>query len=236
MLCLASGCDDSGPPPETDAPTAPPASTGCPNERDLVADEAARRGPLRGDVTGDGRNDEVFIAVDEGAETGCRALLILRFGTEVLAISIDGENVELGLGLPAPVGLKQVDGRGGSDVIIDLAAGAATLFAGVFSFADGSLEQIRIEGSQPPAVDLFAHGGSVGQLSGVDCGGDGGVVISTAVPEGRRYAVDRRAHEIDGVTLTRNPAEDQREKVRLKELPRRFPEFGGPPFSSCPDA
>jgi hypothetical protein len=232
---LATACDES-PGGEPNPPAVSPTPSGCPNEVDLIADEAALRGPLRGDVTGDGARDEVFVAVDEGAESGCRALLVLRSGGDTVATSIDGGDLDFALGLPAPVGLKQIDGRAGSDVIVDLAAGATTVFAGVFGFGDGGWEQIRVEGSQPPAVDLFAHGGGVGQLSGVDCADDGGVMISTAVPAGRRYSVDRLTYEFDGRMLVRDPAQDVTEKVRLRDLLRRFEEFGGPPFASCPDA
>jgi hypothetical protein len=234
---LASACDESEPPSgRPGTPATSPSPSGCPNEADLIADEGALRGPLRGDVTGDGRADEVFVAVDEGAEIGCRALLLVRFEGETVATSIDREDLEFALGLPVPVGLRQIDGRGGGDVIVDLAAGAATVFAGVFGFGDGGWEQIRVEGSQPPAVDLFAHGGGVGQLSGVDCGADGSVLISTAVPDGRRYLVERFTYEFDGRTLVRDPAQDVTRKVKFRELPRRFPEFGGPPFAGCPDA
>jgi hypothetical protein len=176
------------------------------------------------------------VAVDEGAEVGCRALLIVRSGDETVATSIDRDDLEFALGLPVPVGLRQIDGRGGSEVIVDLAAGAATVFAGVFGLGDGGWEQIRVEGSQEPTVDLFAHGGGVGQLSGVDCAADGSVLISTAVPDGRRYLVERFTYEFEGRTLVRDPAQDLTRKVTLGELPRRFPEFGGPPFASCPDA
>ena len=100
---------------------------------------------MRGDVTDNGAADEVFIAVDEGAEIGCRALLFVRSDEGTSAASLDVEDTDLGLGLPALAGLRQIDGDGGSDVIVNMAAGAATLFAGVFTFADGGLEQVRIE-------------------------------------------------------------------------------------------
>ena len=235
LLGLATGCDNSeSPDPEPPLPDTP--STECSNEAELRADKSARRGGMRDDVTGDGVAEEVFIAVDEGAEVGCRALLFVRSDEGTSAASLDVEDTELGLGLPALSGLKQIDGKGGSEVIVDMAAGASTLFAGVFTFADGGLDQVRIEGSQPPAENLFAHGGGVAQLSAADCAADNAVLISTAVSEGRRYRVGRYSYEFDGVLLARNPTQDETRIVRLEMIPRSFPEFARPPFSSCPDA
>lgn len=191
---------------------------------------------MRGDVNGDGEAETIFIGVDEGAEIGCRALLFVRSNSDTSAVSLDVEDAGLGLGLPALAGLRQIDGDGGSDVIVDMAAGASTLFAGVFIFADGGLEQIRIEESLPPTENLFAHGGGVAQLSTADCSGDDAILISTAVAEGRRYRVDRHTYEFDGVSLARNPSKDETQTRSLRSIPRSFPEFAGPPFSSCPGA
>lgn len=235
LLCLATACDDS-PAQAPDAPRSDPPSTGCSNEDEMRADESARRGDIRGDVTGDGAADEIFIAVDEGAEIGCRAFLFVRSEEGTSAASLDLEDIDFRLGLPALSGLKQIDGDGGNDVIVDMAAGASTLFSGVFVLGSGGLEQVRIEGSTPPTEDLFAHGGGVAQLSAAGCAADGGVLVSTAVAEGRRYRVDRHTYEFDGVTLGRNPTRDETQRLRLEMIPRSFPEFAGPPFSNCPDA
>jgi hypothetical protein len=234
LLGVVTGCGGSeSTDPEGSPPDGP--STDCPNEDELRADKSARRGRMSGDVTGNGSADEVFIAVDERAEVGCRALLFVRSDDVTSAASLDVEESDLGLGLPALGGLKQIDGNGGSDVIVDMAAGASTLFAAVFVFADGALVQVRIEGSQPPAENLFAHGGGVAQLSAAGCATDGAVLISAAVAEGRRYRVDRRTYEFDGVVLARNPTQDETARMRLARIPRSFPEFAGPPFSTCPD-
>jgi hypothetical protein len=235
LICLAAACDNADSPgpesPRTEAP-----STSCSNEEELSTDESARRGALRGDVTGDGEADDVFIAVDEGADFGCRALLFVASGDRISAAPLDVEGTDPRLGLPALAGIKQVSGEGGGDVIVDMAAGASTQFAGVFVFAEGNLEQIQIEGSQPPVENLFAHGGGVAQLSAADCMDDDAVLVSTAVAEGRRYRVDRHTYEFDDGVLARDPTKDETQRVTLGSVPRSFPEFAGPPFSSCPDA
>ena len=234
LLCLATACDSERAnerPPPPDRP-----STACANERELGEDESARRAVLRGDVTGDDRRDEVFLAVDEGGEPGCRALLFVVDRGEKSAVSLDVEETGLGLGLPAITGLRQIDGLGGAEIVVDMVAGASTLFAGVFAFANGSLQQVRIDQSQPPTENLFAYGGGVGQLSAADCAADGTILISTAVPEGRRYRVERHTYTFDGLVIAHDPSKDETLRRRLRMIPRSFPEFAGPPFSSCPDA
>ncbi len=235
LLCLTVACDNSSSPdPQTPRSEGP--STSCPNEEELATDERLRRGELRGDVTGDGEADVVLIGIDQEAEIGCRALLFVTTGDRTSAVSLDSEDTDLGLGLPALEGIKQIDGDGGNDVIVNLAAGASTLFAGVFVFAEGGLEQIQIEGSQPPVENLFAHGGGVAQLSAADCGEDGAVLVSTALAEGRRYRIDRHTYEFEDDGLVLNLSKNETQRLSLRAIPRSFPEFAGPPFSSCPDA
>jgi hypothetical protein len=36
--------------------------------------------------------------------------------------------------------------------------------------------------------------------------------------------------------LARDPTKDETQRVTRGSVPRSFPEFAGPPFSSCPDA
>jgi len=235
LLCLIAACDTSSS-PEPETPRADEPSTSCPNEEKLTTNERMHKGELRGDVTGDGEADVVLIGIDEEAEVGCRALLFVVAGDRTSAVSLDSEDTDMSLGMPALEGIKQIDGEGGNDVIVNLASGASTLFAGVFVFAAGGLEQVQIEGSQPPVENLFAHGGGVTLLSAVDCGEDGTVLVSTAMTEGRRYRVDRHAYESEDGVLVMNSSKDETQRLSLRAIPRSFPEFAGPPFSSCPDA
>jgi len=235
LLCGTVACDNSSS-PEPETPRSDGPSTSCSNEEELATDERLRRGELRGDVTGDGEADSVFIAVNERAELGCRALLFVIAGDRTSAASLDSEDTDLGLGLPALEGIKQIDGDGGGDVIVNLVSGASTLFTGVFVYDDGGLEQIQIEGSPPPVENLFAHGGGVTLLSAADCGEDGAVLVSTALAEGRRYRVNRHTYEFEDGVLVLNLSKNETQRLSLRAIPRSFPEFAGPPFSSCPDA
>jgi len=198
-----------------------------------VGDETFRTGSLTGDVSGDGVADHVHVAVDDAAESGCRAFLVIAHGNELEAVSVDVDGMDPALGLPALKELRQVDGTGGADVIVDLIAGASTVFAGVYSMASGELVRVTIEGSEPPAQDLFPYGGGVGQVSAVDCADDGTILISTAVPRGARYLVTRNRYTATAGALL-NQSEASTGKVGFERLPTRFPEFGRVPFGSCP--
>jgi hypothetical protein len=99
--------------------------------------------------------------------------------------------------------------------------------------ASGELVRVTIEGSEPPAEDLFPYGGGVGELSAVDCADDGTILISTAVPRGARYLVTRNSYTATAGALSIQ-GEASTGKVAFERIPTRFPEFGGVPFGSCP--
>ena len=184
-------------------------------------------------MSGDGVDDRVHVAVDDDADVGCRAFLLVVHGDELVSVSLDVDGMDPTLGLPALRELRQVDGAGGADVVVDLIAGASTVFAGVYSMATGELARVTIQGSEPPAQDLFAFGGGVAQLSAVDCAGEGSILISTAVPRGARYLVTRNYYTATAGALT-SRGEAATRKVAFEKLPARFSEFAGPPFGSCP--
>ena len=195
--------------------------------------ESLRTGSLRGDVSGDGVDDRIHVVVDDDADIGCRAFLVVMHNHELATVALDVDGLDPSLGLPALRDLKQVDSGDGADVVVDLIAGASTVFAGVYSMATGELARLTIEGSEPPVQDLFAYGGGVAQLSAVDCAAEGAIVISTAVPRGARYLVTRNYYTAAAGALT-SRGEPSTRKVTFERLPARFPEFAGPPFGSCP--
>jgi len=124
---------------------------------------------------------------------------------------------------PAISSLAAVDDRAGLDVVVDLEAGASTSFAGVFSFGGGSPARLGGPGGSSSVTrDLFAYGGSVGHLEGVDCAGEAGsgrIVVSTAVPRGDRYLVTRRFFQTEDSKL--------RPAGRAQTTPRRLAPAGG---------
>lgn len=239
---LAPGCDAEDPLPPSSTRTSPvPSAAGddsrtkaCPNEKDVAGDESLRAGSLTGDVTGDGDDDDVHVAIDAAGETRCRAFLVVEEGDGLATISVDVEGVDLSLGLPVLKELRQIDGTAGAEVVIDLVAGASTIFAGVYTYAEGELVRMTIEGSKTPTEHLFAYGGGVGQLSAVDCAGEGTVVISSAAAHGARYKVTHRSYQVSEGALVLSDTVKVPEKIAIELLPSTFPEFAGPPFASCP--
>jgi hypothetical protein len=238
-VAACDGSDESRqiPPEFASQPTDPAPSLvpppPCPNQEKVAGDESLRTGSLAGDVSGDGVDDRVHVAVDDSADIGCRAFLLVAHGDQLDAVALEVEGLDPALGLPALRQLKQVDGAPGADIIVDLIAGASTVFAGVYSMATGEPARVTIQGSEPPARDLFPYGGGVGQLSAVDCTDDGTILISSAVPQGARYLVTRNRYaSTPGARLREGEASTR--KVKLEALPARFPEFAGPPFRSCP--
>ena len=234
VVMLAAACSGQSPSPSRRLETGP--QTDCRNETRARTDRGLRKSSARGDVDGDGAVDEIHLVVDEGAEIGCRVFLVVRGESGSRVLAVDREAVSFELGLPVLVDLAQVDGEPGADVVVDLLAGASTVFAGVFTMGSGELAQLRVASDQAATDDLFAHEGSVGHLDGVDCGPRGTVVVSSAFPKGARYEVRRRSLEARAGVLRAERSSKEIVVVALDRLLRRFPEFATPPFSSCPDS
>jgi hypothetical protein len=87
---------------------------------------------------------------------------------------------------------------------------------------------VRVSGTSTNG-NLFPTGGSVGHIEGSDCAGDG-VVISSAVPAGKKYEVTRTFYDFEETTLV--PRGSDRHVVGAASL-NNYPEFAGPPFARC---
>jgi hypothetical protein len=230
---LAAACDSEPPSPER-AATASPAPVAsdttlldCPEQNAVV--DGPPRGSLTGDVTGDGEEEVVSLYLDDDGAPGCEAFLELGDGGPVVPVTQEG--MSSGPGFPNLVGLAQIDGRPGLDVIVRLLAGASTEFVGVFSAAPGHLERLTVEDSSGLG-DLFPYGGGVTHLDGIDCDDDGRVVISSAVSEdAETYTYTRTVYELEGSALV--PVETDGSQVTVAEL-QDIPEFARSPFGSCP--
>jgi hypothetical protein len=235
LVLSVAACDGDDP---SSAPNAIPASLGpseehgstCPNAS-TVADNPAprRRGHLTGDVDGDGSIDRISLAVDADARPGCRAFVVVQTAEGRLIAPIQERELQVDLGFPVLESIVGVDDRAGGEIVVRVAAGASTEFAGLFTVADDALERVRLNG---PHGNLFPSGGSVGHLEASNCGPDGGVVISTATTRGRRYALERRFYFFEGTSLVENESFAERRRVSPDAL-ASFPEFGAPPFSMC---
>jgi hypothetical protein len=209
----------------------------CPNEAAVVADgDLLVGGSLSGDISGDGTDDSAAVHVDDAADVGCRAFLVVTAenGVNSAPVGIVGE----GLSAPTLASLAAIGTEPGLEVIINEAAGASTQFVGAFTLTAQGL--LRMEARGDPVSDvagLFASGGSVGHLEAVDCLDDG-VVVSVATPAAGRaalergiYNVVRRVFDVAGSVL--EPEVTRRDRIDIDDLNSRLPEFAHSPFLSC---
>ena len=169
------------------------------------------------------------------------AFIVVELGNvTVVAAPVWEVGAEGGLPQPRIHGFIDIDGRPGTEVLVDEAAGASTQFVGAFAAVEEDLERVTAEGGVAPGAgpvaDLFPYGGSVGHIEAVDCTTDG-IVVSTATPSGSSadagsvaYEVERRFFSFDGVDLEEEDVET--ETVPIEEL-NRFPEYESSPFGNC---
>lgn len=215
----------------TPSPRAAPGSD-CPNEVKASADPSLRRSPpFDGDVDGDGASDRVFIAADESAAPECSAFVVALTRSARLSAPVFQPGFEPSLNLPALRFLTPLDARPGAEVVVDVAAGASTVFAAAFTVNDGRLRRLAVRGDDPALDDLFAYGSSAGHTNGADCE-KGLVVVSDAVPVGGRWRVRRKFfRRAEGsLEILRERSENL---VVSSAGMRALPEFSGRPFSRC---
>jgi hypothetical protein len=210
--------------------SAPTPSSGCPNAPAVAGDpDSVRPGGLSGDVDGDDSPDRVRVAVAARARPGCRAFVVVRTADARLIAPIEERDLQIDLGFPVLDSLIGVDDRPGREIVVRIAAGAATEFAGLFTVYDGALERVRLNG---PHGSLFPSGGSVAHLEASNCSPDGAVVISSATARGRGYIVERTFYFFEDARLVRDESLTERRRISPDEV-ASLPEFGAPPFSMC---
>lgn len=210
------------------------AADSCANSGSVIANSSLRLpGSISGDVDGDGSSDHVGIALDRTAPEGCQAFLVADTASGVVGGSIAEWSLTGGLPQPRLHSVAQIDGSGGDEVVVDVEAGASTEFVSVFSDVDSSFVALTLPKEAPGSPkDVFAYGGSVGHLDGVDCAPDGGIVVSFATPSGQSYRVVRHFYSVDKASLKPDDARDQTTTSTFAGLDR-FPEFAAAPFGSC---
>ncbi|MFN2593450.1 MAG: hypothetical protein ABR579_01000 [Actinomycetota bacterium] len=220
---------------ESPSTAASSSASRCSNEQAVVTNESFRLpGSIAGDVDGDGLSDRVQLALDRAAGPGCQAFLVVQTGSAIISGAIDAWSLEGGLPQPRLHSVAQINGTGGDDVIVDVAAGASSQFVSVLADVDGALAPLAFEKNAPGGFkDMFAYGGSVGHVDGADCAPDGGVVVSSAVAGGTGYRVTRLFFTVHGATLKADPSRNQTSSAPLDGL-ARFPEFPAAPFGTCP--
>lgn len=196
------------------------------------------RGPLVADVDGDGSEDRVYTV---GRPTllgrSCRYYLVAETGSGTYSTRVGGRRLWLGpqpgehfqLFL-APTAAAQVNGTGGSEVLVHLSQGASTRFATLYTLTGGAFTRMRAGGYHH---DSFSWLGSVTHGGAFDCV-DGFFVDSGwgMVGNGPRFAITRRIYRPSGAALV--PVRTERHRVRWDAF-ERFGEIGGRVLAQCDD-
>ena len=209
---------------------------------DAAALEPSLRKPesLRGDVDGDGNVDEISVAIDPQADGPCRYFLVVATSGALTAARIEPTGLgptDEALALEA---LVPLDTEPGLEIVVDVWHGGATEFATVYTMRDEIPVRMRIEA---PGItdDVFAYGGSLSGLSGVDCTGKPGIfVVSGAHAEGTGWVVERRFLSLEDSEFRLSEQAERRElsnqELDEASLEERFPEFEPIAFPRCLDA
>ena len=189
----------------------------------------SRRGPLVGDVDGDSLDDRVWITAERAGRRYCRYFLVL-----------DGSNVRDRLEIHhreqwpqfnwylEPRYLASLDRAVGAEIGVNVQRGASTEFLILFTFLEGQLAPIAIEGNEG-----FSYAGSLGHLSTVNCGSSPAQVVATGAGwDGRRYRLERETFTFRGTSLVRTGMTRAGVASRA-EAGVIFPELKEAPFSDC---
>lgn len=214
----------------------------CDNEPRAVDAASPDPDSVTGDVDGDARDDRVLIIGDERGGPGCDSFLAVVTDGATYSTPVDPRGDPRALQEPSILGLTDIDGRAGDEIVVLIETGASTQFAGVFTLTTQGLERITLVGRGPgpfaaesAGSDLFAFGGSVGHLEAVDCSPAGTVVMSAATPVGASaasYRIERRYFQPEGTKLILDRSATESMVIEGLEVDR-FAEFRGSPFLSC---
>ncbi|MEA2452096.1 MAG: hypothetical protein QOG04_806 [Actinomycetota bacterium] len=214
----------------------------CSNELSATENTSPAGQEASGDVDGDGSDDKVTIALDPAGDRGCKSFLVVtaRDGDAIYSTAVDPSGVPRSLPAPSLSSLVELNGDPGLEAIVNVEAGASTQFVAAFTLTDRGLEQIAVEGKGPgpfaeTGQDLFAFGGSVGHIEGVDCGDNGLVHLVAAIPVGdsaETYRVDHRFFRPDGTKLVLDSSLNATERLSASDL-ATVPGFSTSPFGSC---
>lgn len=227
---------------ETVAPSPAETTTvsACPNQETVIADSSLRQpGRLTGDLEDDGVADEVFLAVDESAEQGCKAFIVVDSEGAVRSAPIELPDIPFELGFPRLISMPLINQAPGAEIVVGVAAGASTQFAAVYTVVDSAIVPVLREGTTALQESLLAFGGSVGHQEAFDCApeiGPGVVVVSSAEPVGggARFRYVRNffvAQEPD--VFVEEPSLRESGTVRFDRFDTLH-EFPNAPFGSCP--
>jgi len=202
----------------------------CPNqaEAEMSAVEQAKAVP--GDIDGAGGPESVFVFADEGGSSGCIGFVVVDLEGEVRSAPVSYPDIDPGFGFPSLNSVASINDLEGEEIVVNVTSGASTQFVSVYTFDGTQLLEVAYENSfGDEAAGVFGFGGSVGHVEAIDCLADR-VVVSTATPKGRRYALIRRFLDPRGAAWV---AEGEERSIGSLRRVTSKPEFAGSPFLNC---
>lgn len=256
LLFVLTGCSSEDPPVGTDGPspapgeapasttpdvspvpTPAPTPTGgdpsgptCPNQDEAVSAAIQRDRAGSGDVDGQEGADPIFVVADEQGAPGCAGFVVVDLGPEPVSAAVSFPDIDPRFGFPSFNSTAAINDYPGDEIVVNVMAGASTQFVSVYTFDGAALVEVSFENAAGDETAVFGFGGSVGHVEAVDCVADGRVVVSSATPEGRRYALTRLFLDPLGVAWSAVGAE--RSIGSLRQV-TNDPEFAGSPFLNC---
>lgn len=194
------------------------------------------RGPLRGDVDGDGLPDRVLTVGMRLGASPCRYRLLVathhgRFSAPIASNAPDSA-VDLRMFL-APAKLVPLNDTPGDEIVVTFGSGASTEWGGVFTLISGRLVQMDIQGSPD---DTFGWAGSVGVGEAVDCVPENyHTVVSSgyeyARSSSRFYDVRQTFYRVEGASFVH--LQTLHLRVRGDRGVQRLGLYQDSPFPSC---
>ena len=229
----ASTTPDVSPVP-TPAPTptgVDPSGSTCPNQPEAAGAALQRARDGAGDVDGQGGPDPIFVVADEQGAPGCAGFVVVDLGSGPVSAAVSFPEIDPRFGFPSFASTAAINDQPGEEIVINVMAGASTRFVSVYTFDGTALVEVSFENAVgDETAGVFGFGGSVGHVEAVDCVADGRVVVSSATPKGRRYALNRLFLDPLGSVWSAVGAE--RSTGSLRQVTKR-PEFAGSPFLNC---
>jgi hypothetical protein len=190
---------------------------------------------IRGDVTGDGRDDRASILGNEDAPPRCRYFVAVENEGGMIVAPITP--MEWRPDVPSLLMGAEIDGQAGLELVVDFGGPMHPLRTGqVFSFDDGALVQMRTERSEVGFLMLFPLGGEF--AAGVDCAGEPGTIVVTlgGLADGgnddRHYDITRTFYRAEGAVFEETREEPYTVEVGTQD--ERWPELADDPFRMCP--
>jgi hypothetical protein len=183
-----------------------------------------------GDIDGHGGPDPIFVVADEQGAPGCAGFVVVDLGTEPVSAAVSLPEIDPRFGFPSFNSTADINDLPGEEVVVNVMAGASTQFVSVYTFDGAALVEVSFEKAVGETAGVFGFGGSVGHVEAVDCVPDSRVVVSSATPKGRRYALSRLFLDPRGAVWSAVGAE--RSIGSLRQVTNN-PEFAGSPFLNC---